>query len=211
MAGNGPTRVPLAPPSAARFRMRALGHGPSPVGTGSGAMWCMIAEAQNTVTVFKAIDAAVEELVHIVNTMNEHTLNTVPYKDGWTAGQLLRHVTKSTMGMAEAMDKRGPQTGRNPGGRIPELKKQFLDFSSKMKSPASIVPEAKHYLKEPAIEQLQGAFEQLKLKAGQAEPDTLVEGLPLGPITKWEILHFVLFHTQRHVHQLTKMNAALHR
>ena len=37
----------------------------------------------------------------------------------------------------------------------------------------------------------------------------MVDNLPLGAITKLEILHFVLYHTQRHLHQMKKICDAL--
>ena len=78
-----------------------------------------------------------------------------------------------------------------------------------MKSPDFIIPEDISYEKQAAAEELHSAENQLKESANDALLTELVKGLPLGPVTKLEILHFVLYHTQRHVHQMKKIKEAL--
>jgi hypothetical protein len=154
---------------------------------------------------FIAIDVAVSELSGLVSSLDENKINVVPYKDSWTAGQLIRHVTKSTNGMTKAMSKESKPATRNPGEKIPELKKAFLDLSNKMKSPDFIVPEEGPYEKQAAIGELNKSFEQFKESTNKVNLNDIVKGLPLGEITKLEILHFVLYHTQRHLHQMKKI------
>ena len=142
-------------------------------------------------------------------SVDENRINTIPYEGSWTAPQLLRHVTKSINGMAKAMDMDAKPAERDPGERIEELKKIFLDFSKKLKSPDFIVPEEGTYERQSTIDKLNESFNQFKEKANSENLNDLVEGLPLGPITKLEIIHFVLFHTQRHLHQMKKICKAL--
>ena len=59
------------------------------------------------------------------------------------------------------------------------------------------------------MQELKLAFNKLKENERKTDLTSLVEGLPLGPITKLEILHFSLYHTQRHLHQMKKIVAAL--
>lgn len=152
---------------------------------------------------------AVSQLIDLMSSVDERKINTIPYVDSWTAPQLLRHVTKSINGMAKAMLTNAKPAERDPGERIKELKKVFLDFSKKLKSPEFIVPEEGPYEKQPVIDDLNKSFIQFKDNANSAILNELVEGLPLGPITKLEIIHFVLFHTQRHLHQMKKICDAL--
>ena len=74
-----------------------------------------------------------------------------------------------------------------------------------MNSPEFIVPEAGPYDKQVAIDDLNNAFQQLKENAEAADTGVMVEGLPFGPVTKLELIHFTLFHTQRHLHQMEKI------
>ena len=151
----------------------------------------------------------ISQLIDLMMNVDETKINTIPYEGSWTAPQLLDHVTKSISGIGQAMLKDAKPAGRDPGERIEELKKIFLDFSKKMKSPEFIVPEEGDYDREATIEKLSKSFNQFKDNANKANLDELVEGLPLGPITKLEIIHFVLFHTQRHLHQMKKICEAL--
>jgi hypothetical protein len=107
------------------------------------------------------------------------------------------------------MRNEGKPAERSADEKIPMFRKTFLDFSSKMKAPEFIVPEEKTYDKQTSIEALKNAFKQLKETADKADVNEMVEGLPMGTVTKLELLHFVLYHTQRHLHQLKKICEAL--
>ena len=155
------------------------------------------------------IDKTVTELLDLMFFLDEDKINTVPYKDSWTAAQLLRHVTKSTIGMAKAMAAPDKPPGSEPDARLPELQSVFLDFSTKLNSPEFIVPEAGPYEKDRSMQELKLAFDKLKDNASKRDLNSLVEGLPLGPITKLEILHFSLYHTQRHLQQMKRIVDAL--
>lgn len=94
---------------------------------------------------------------------------------------------------------------RKPEVRIEELKKLFLDFSKKMKSPDFIVPDERTYEKQFTIDDLDKSFTQFMVNADNANSSDLVEWLPLGPITNLEIIHLTFFHTQRHLHQMKNL------
>ncbi len=158
---------------------------------------------------FSGIDKTVTELLDLVFYLDADKINTVPYKDSWTAAQLLRHVTKSTVAMAKGMDAPGKPPEREPDARVAELEKVFLDFSTKLNAPDFIVPEEGTYEKDRSMQELKTAFDKLKENANKADLNTLLEGLPLGPITKLEILHFSLYHTQRHLQQMKRIVEAL--
>jgi phage-related protein len=152
---------------------------------------------------------AISNLTDLMSAVDEDKVNTVPYEGSWTAPQLLRHVTKSINGMTKAMQMDAKPANRNPSQRIDELKKIFLDFSKKLKQPDFIVPEEGIYEKQSAIDELHKSFSQFKESAVSANSNDLIEGLPLGSITKLEIIHFVFYHTQRHLHQMKKICSAL--
>ena len=169
----------------------------------------MVTEILDKNEIFTATGEAVSQLTALMLSVDENQINSIPYENSWTAPQLLRHVTKSINGMAKAMLMDAKPAGRDPGERIEELKKIFLDFSHKLQSPEFIVPEEGNYERQPAIDTLNNAFNQFKENANSADLNGLVQGLPLGPITKLEIIHFVLFHTQRHLNQMKKICEAI--
>jgi hypothetical protein len=169
----------------------------------------MITDTTDKNQLVTAIEEVISQLLGLISSVAETQVNTVPYPGSWTAAQVVRHVTKSTQGIARAIGAAAKPADRDPSERIPELKAVFLDFSTKLQSPEFIVPEVGPYQKQIVIEALQAAFNQLKERASKADVTEVVEGLPLGSVSKWEMLHFVLYHTQRHVHQLQKITDAL--
>ena len=158
---------------------------------------------------FTTIDDTVKQYVHLTSSLDENDINKIPYANSWTAGQLLRHVTKSTNGMAGAMLAPSKPAGRSSSEKVHHLRKTFLDFSQKMQSPEFIVPEDETYHPQTAIDAMLQSFEKLKENTNKANLDELLEGLPFGPTTKLELLHFVLYHTERHLHQMRRISAAL--
>jgi len=169
----------------------------------------MITATSGKHELFTALDEAVLQMQDLIAALDGDKINSIPYKDSWTAGQLVQHVKKSISGMAKAMAMETKPAGRDVAERIPELQKIFLDFSSKMQSPEFIIPEPGPYQKQSSIDELKNSLQQFKAAAGNTDLDGLAEGLPFGPITKLEMLHFVLYHTQRHLNQLKKISGAL--
>lgn len=158
---------------------------------------------------FSQIDKTVSELLDQVFYLDASKINTVPYENSWTAAQLLRHITRSTLSMTKAMDAPQKDPGRAADARAAELEKIFLDTSNRFNAPEFIIPEDVTYEKEHSMQELRNAFHKLKEKANGTELNSLVEGMILGPVTKLEILYFSLYHTQRHLRQMKKIIAAL--
>lgn len=163
----------------------------------------------NKTDLIEQIDEVVSEMTEVMTSLDESEINLVPYKDSWTAGQLIRHIVKSTEGMYKVMTQDGDKPDRDPLARVDELKNIFLNFSSKLQSPDFIIPEEGPYKKLDIIQQLGHNFQELRKSAKDKDLTVIVKGLPFGDITKSELLHFVLYHTQRHLNQLRKIHEAL--
>lgn len=162
-------------------------------------------------TLFSSIDETVAQLLNLMSSLDESNVNKVPYANSWTAAMLFDHVTKSTNGIDKALQMPSKPAERDIHARIPELEKIFLDFSTKLQSPDFIEPDEKNYQKQDTMDKLAQSFEQLKKNANNESLSELVQGLPLGEITKLELLHFILYHTQRHLHQMKKICDALNK
>lgn len=169
----------------------------------------MITQTSTAEEILTAIGEAVSDMGGLMESLDETQVNTVPYEDSWTAGQLFNHVTKSINGMAGALLKESAPAERDPGEKIAGLRTAFLDFPTKMKSPDFIIPDDRSYQKQPTIEALKESSELLKENTGKANLNDLLTGLPMGEVTKLELLHFLLYHTQRHLHQMHKIANAL--
>lgn len=155
------------------------------------------------------IDAISMQMRETFTALSQTDVNRIPFEGSWTAAQLLRHVSKSTQGVSGIFLMDSSPTDRNPKQRIDEIKTLFLDFETKMKSPEEIKPEDIEYDKQVSLQKFDKAYASMLENASKGNLDETVKGLPLGDITKIELLHFVLYHTTRHQYQLEKITAAL--
>lgn len=169
----------------------------------------MIKEKINTTELFTLIDAASAEFFKIASSVDERIMNIVPFEDSWTIAQLATHVKKSNRAIAQGLQMNGTSCERDADERTEELKEIFLNFRAKYQSPDFIIPEKKEYKKELVIEQLKNSIEQLKELRSKTNLAEIINLPVFGEITKLEILFFVLYHTQRHLHQLKNILSIL--
>ncbi|MES2513220.1 MAG: DinB family protein [Bacteroidota bacterium] len=165
----------------------------------------MINEQSTKTELLAAIALPVHAIIGFATPLTNEQLNQVPYPNSWTAAQLMDHVTKSMSGMAQVTGQKGKPAGREPGEKIAELKKTFLDMTTKMQSPEEIVPGEGPFKKEESIAALNKALLDLTDNSEGIEVNELLEGLPFGPVTKLELLHFTLYHTARHSYQMKRI------
>ena len=154
---------------------------------------------------FAAVDDATAALMELLLPLSEEQINSIPFKDSWTAAQLAVHVTKSNNAIVQAMDMQGKMPGRNATDRVAELKSVFLDFNNKLKSPEFIVPKPGEYEKEKLLATFKKSNDQLRQKRDRVNLAEAINFPAFGEITRIELFHFVLYHTQRHIHQLKNM------
>jgi hypothetical protein len=147
----------------------------------------------------------VSELLHLLNRFDGQNINSVPFEGSWTAAQVIDHITRSNLSITKAFTLKGDMINRDPAERVQELKNVFLNFNSRYESPDFILPTQEVYEKKMLIALLQRSVDKIKEVSCQADLSELINHPAFGNITKFEILHFVLFHTQRHIHQLKKI------
>ncbi|MEP6596295.1 MAG: DinB family protein [Ginsengibacter sp.] len=165
----------------------------------------MITDTLLTKELFTSLDSTSSELLELISSADSTTLDTVPFKDSWTAAQLASHVTKSNNAITQALNMVGKTAERNPDDRAEELKEMFLNFNTKFKSPDFILPTQDTYNKDMLFKDLEKSIVQLKEIGNKINLGEIISLPAFGEITKLELLHFVLYHTKRHIHQLKKI------
>ena len=145
------------------------------------------------------------QLKIMLSQFDEVKINMIPYINSWTAAQVADHLTKSNNSIVKAMLLNGTNITRNPAGRVEELKEVFLDFTTKLKSPEFILPSQDIYQREAVIDNLYWSLDKLLEVSMETDLSEMINHRAFGDITKYEILYFVQFHTQRHIHQLEKI------
>jgi hypothetical protein len=151
------------------------------------------------------IDNTFNEIIAIVSGIEYKEFNTIPFEGSWTAGQLIRHVIKSALGFIEIIDGPVVSTLREADEKVKIIKQDFLDFSNKTKSPDNVVPEIKAYNIKICLESLEYCKIKLKDVLDYYDFSKICVSLELsvyGTLTRMEAVYFVIYHTQRHIHQL---------
>ncbi|HSD08377.1 DinB family protein [Flavobacterium sp.] len=169
----------------------------------------MITENSTSEELIQEINDTFKQLVDMISMLDNNQINQVPYQDSWTAGQLCNHVTKSTSGVAQVMKINGKLSDKNGSEKVIELKNIFLNFSIKMKSPQEIIPDDGPFEKQNVINELSDCVKKLNENSKNTNLDEIIENLPFGSVTKYELLHFVLYHSQRHLRQLKRIYEAV--
>ncbi len=169
----------------------------------------MTTERLNTKELFESLDETSLQLQQLISSLSENKINTIPFKDSWTVAQLASHVIKSNKGIAQALVMQGTQVDRDPAEGAHELKAMFLDFTKKYKSPEFILPTKNTYQKETIVSELKKSIAQLTQLRDKVNLSEMISIPTFGETTKLELLYFVLYHTQRYVHQLKNIRAVL--
>ena len=160
----------------------------------------------------KEVSSALADIIQILSQIDEKEINIVPFEGSWTVGQLAQHMIMSNSGFDELMNGRIKETQRKPDELIDRIRTTFLDFSRKMQSPDFVLPPKIDYNKHELLKSLNNIKERLDSTLETLDLTKTCAGfeLPvLGYLTRLEAAHFVLYHTQRHTHQLKNIVAKL--
>lgn len=88
---------------------------------------------------------------------------------------------------------------------VAKIKADFLDFSTKMTSPDFVVPENIEYKKDDLLDSLakvRSKFEKVIMTSDLTKTCSGTKLPVYGALTRLEAIYFIIYHTQRHLHQL---------
>lgn len=160
------------------------------------------------------LNATLSSLYRLFATVPEEQVNTIPFPGSWSPGQLVRHLILSNSGFLQVINGPVQNTTRPYDEKMEGIRSSFLDFSTKFKSPDFVVPPAMDYHKDRLLDSYQKIKEGLLAAVDTldlTQTGTAFELPVLGYLTRWEALHFVLYHNQRHRHQLKNMMEAMNK
>jgi len=153
----------------------------------------------------KAISEVFDQVLHQLENLDEHKLNQQPADGGWSIGQTVEHILRSSTGIP---DQKVQVYNRAYDEQVPALKKLFLDLSAKYQSDSFFLPRQENYeindLKKKII------ANKTKLIVDIKDKDlTLLcmdrEFPQLGFLTRFEWLMGISTHIQRHVYQIERI------
>jgi hypothetical protein len=165
----------------------------------------MTTEKLSMEALFKLFDETSSKLLLLVSSFNEEELLASPFINSWSPAQITEHIIKSNMSILHLLTAKGKITEREPDLRAMEVKELFLDFTRKFQSPQAVLPTRSIYRKDIIIEDLKKSIEQVRELHNNINVYETADIPGFGVLTKLELIHFILYHTQRHVKQLENM------
>ena len=148
-------------------------------------------------------------LIQTISTFNQEEFNTIPFKGSWTAGQVAEHVYKSVSSFTKGLYGKVKPTTRQPDEKVEPIKKAFLDFDTKMSSPDFILPSSGAHDKNATLNSLENTMDKITDAIKKFDlTETCLSFVPpvIGELTRLESIYFVIYHTQRHIHQLKNIS-----
>jgi len=147
-------------------------------------------------------------MVKAIQRFSHSGFNAIPFEGSWTPGQIAAHVKMSVQGIPELFTSETRPANRKADEKVQMVADVFLDFGKKYDSPEAIVPKQKEYDQERFIAFFSEYSDALQAMVSQLDMSEICLGFEIpgfGPMTRLEFLSFVLFHTQRHTHQMEKI------
>lgn len=151
-------------------------------------------------------------LLQTIDSYTTEQFNVVPFEGSWTAGQTADHILRFASGGVSILNGDGQTTERNPEQNIVPLRDLFLNFEIKMNAPEFVCPAEAPHNKEVLHRALDQVFTKMAALSKHADLNltfTDFEMPQFGKLTRLEWLLFILFHTQRHIHQLQNIHQRL--
>lgn len=147
----------------------------------------------------------INTLAEVISSFPDDKYNIVPFEGSWTSGQTAEHILKGNSGIPEVLEGTTKKSERAHNEKIGSIKDLMLDFNTKLKSPEFIDPPKIDFNKKEHLKKLenikQATNEVINTKdLSELAVDFEIPGF--GGFTRYEWIYFMIYHTQRHTHQL---------
>ena len=158
--------------------------------------------------IWEELSATKNLLLQTIKDFKTEQFNTVPFPGSWTAVQVSEHILLSASGGVDVLQGEGQGTERNPEEKVSPLRDLFLNFDIKMTSPDFVQPSDVPQDKDQILSSVTDTFEAMIVHSQKLDLTLTYAGFEMpqfGLLTRLEWLSFILFHTQRHIRQLGKI------
>lgn len=163
---------------------------------------------ENNTTILKTLNDTFSELEKAIQRFDETTFNQKPPHGNWSPAMVAQHLVLAGTGSDKVLLGNTKPTEGAADGKVAELKNIFLNFDAKFTAPKFIEPADQIYEKQVLLAELNAIGKSLI----EIIPDldlslTCMDfEMPfLGFLTRLELVSFLIYHTQRHTHQLEIM------
>lgn len=160
----------------------------------------------------EAFENNMQDLKETLQSINEDLINVQPFEGSWTAGQDVEHIIKSAHGILEVINGKVIESTRAVDEKVSVLESIFLDYNSKMNAPDFVVPSNDVHQRSKlleSIDEIVTRYIQMLSSVDLSKTCTDFQLPNLGQLTRLEWVWFVIYHTQRHTHQLKNIGRRL--
>jgi hypothetical protein len=160
----------------------------------------------------KEMEETMTVLSALVSSFSQEEINSIPFEGSWTAAQVTRHLNLSNSGFLEILHGPDKETDRPADQKVEQVKADFLDFTTKMQSPDFILPKAVIYDKAVLLNALEDIKAKFAVVISTLDLSKICMAFELpgyGHFTRLEAVYFVIYHSQRHSHQLRNISKKL--
>jgi DinB superfamily len=156
--------------------------------------------------ILRELEGATKDLFQFISSFTQEEINKVPFEGSWTAGQVAEHLFRSDSSILAALYGTAKPAERQPDLHQEELKAVFLNFDIKQSGPEEIRPTGAWHEKEALLHSLEGTRARIFEAVSILDLSVLCIHPALGELTRMEFIYFVIYHTQRHIHQLKNIS-----
>ena len=164
---------------------------------------------ERNITLLAHLKVTFSELEKAVLHFNETTFNQKPAGSNWSPAMVAQHLILAGTDIDKVLLGNTKATDGEADGKVEDIRNILLNLDHKMTSPAFIEPADQSY----SVEAQQEKLNNIGMSIVNIVPDldltltcTDFEMPFLGYLTRLELISFVMFHTQRHTHQLREMS-----
>lgn len=163
---------------------------------------------ENKTSLVNELTNVFSELEKQIERFDETSFNQKPTNGNWSPAMVAQHLVLAGTNFDKLLLGNTSQTESKADEKVAQLKDIFLNFDVKMTSPEFIEPADETYNRKVLLEQLNAIGKSVtdvvpNLDLTQTCLD--FEMPYMGFLTRLELISFLIYHTQRHTHQLNKM------
>jgi uncharacterized damage-inducible protein DinB len=139
-----------------------------------------------------------------LSAFSDEEIDIMPSAGKWSAAQVAEHLLHSDNAILKSLKGHYREPTRDPDEKVESIKSAFLNFDLKFTAAEFLEPQKLQHQKQSLLHSLMASREEMTMILQQHDLSmTPLEEVPgLEGFSKSELLHFVLYHTQRHMHQL---------
>lgn len=154
-----------------------------------------------------------DALITAIEQIPLQQFNTKPNEESWSAAEVLEHLYRSEFGLPRLfVGETKALNGRAPDANLETMRQRFLNLDDKMKASGVILPTEGDKPREELVDKFRQNRKKIAQLISELPPEELClkfEHPILGHLTRMEWVHFTIIHTQRHMHQIKRIQSQL--